>query len=82
VPGFSEQAHGWVKKFIRRSEKGMGKGLASFAPKARADYHQIRKPNYSGTCLHLIGGKNDFDEVPPESCQARQKKHFIRMFNS
>jgi hypothetical protein len=27
VSGFSEQAHGWVKKFIPRSEEGLCKGL-------------------------------------------------------
>jgi hypothetical protein len=30
VLGFSEQALGWVKKFIQKSEKGLCKGLALF----------------------------------------------------
>jgi len=29
VLGCSEQVHGWVKKFIRSSEKGLCKGLTS-----------------------------------------------------
>jgi hypothetical protein len=50
VLGFSEQAHGWAKKLIPTSEKGLCKGLKGQL--TSGDYLRVCRRDVKGADLH------------------------------
>jgi transcriptional regulator with GAF, ATPase, and Fis domain len=66
--GFSEQAHGWVKKFTHRSEKGLYKGL-------------IKSQGWLMTEFEFDFYKVLFEDLDPEDLRKRFLRLLLRIQN-
>jgi hypothetical protein len=55
---FTEQAHGWVKKFMRSSEKGLSKGLLNDDVLKNLNYYDLTLSEYCN-----LEGHGDQPEV-------------------